>query len=93
MELAQDILQAIWGYFQVGFYYVNTVQGLLIAAIVAYMMASWRQLLPTTLLAVLVHAIDDAARRFYLHFGFEESPVDPYQLMLLLKDLRKAIQL
>jgi GNAT superfamily N-acetyltransferase len=40
--------------------------------------------------AVLVHAIDDGARRFYLHFGFEESPVDPYQLMLLLKDLRKA---
>jgi GNAT superfamily N-acetyltransferase len=40
--------------------------------------------------AVLVHAIDDAARRFYLHFGFEESPVDRYQLLLLLKDLRKA---
>ena len=40
---------------------------------------------------VLVHAIDDAARRFYLHFEFEESPVDPYQLLLLLKDLRKAI--
>ncbi len=41
--------------------------------------------------AVLVHAIDDPARRFYLHFEFEESPVDPYQLLLLLKDLRKAI--
>jgi hypothetical protein len=40
--------------------------------------------------AVLVHAIDDAARRFYLHFGFEESPIDRYQLLLLLKDLRKA---
>ncbi len=42
--------------------------------------------------AVLVHAIDDAARRFYLHFGFEESPVDAYQLLLLLKDLRRAIR-
>ena len=41
--------------------------------------------------AVLVHAIDEAARHFYLHFEFEESPVDPYQLLLLLKDLRKAI--
>ncbi|WP_321475259.1 GNAT family N-acetyltransferase [uncultured Paludibaculum sp.] len=41
--------------------------------------------------AVLVHAIDEAARRFYLHFGFEESPIDPYQLLLLLKDLRRAI--
>ncbi|MBV9085148.1 MAG: GNAT family N-acetyltransferase, partial [Acidobacteriaceae bacterium] len=30
--------------------------------------------------AVLVHAIDESARRFYLHFGFEESPVNPYQL-------------
>ncbi|MDA1314106.1 MAG: GNAT family N-acetyltransferase [Acidobacteria bacterium] len=42
--------------------------------------------------AVLVHAIDEAARRFYLHFEFEESPVDPYQLSLLLKDLRESIQ-
>lgn len=41
--------------------------------------------------AVMVHAIDDAARRFYRHFGFEESPVDPYQLLLLLKDLRRAV--
>jgi GNAT superfamily N-acetyltransferase len=41
--------------------------------------------------AVLVHAIDELARRFYLHFGFEESPVDPHQLMLLLKDLRRAV--
>jgi GNAT superfamily N-acetyltransferase len=40
---------------------------------------------------VLVPAIDEAARRFYLHFEFEEAPVDPYQLLLLLKDLRRAI--
>jgi GNAT superfamily N-acetyltransferase len=43
--------------------------------------------------AVLVHAIDEAARRFYLHFELEESPVDPYQLLPLLKDLRRAIHL
>jgi GNAT superfamily N-acetyltransferase len=42
--------------------------------------------------AVLVHAIDAAARSFYIHFGFEESPVDPNQLLRLLKDLRKAIR-
>lgn len=41
--------------------------------------------------AVMVHAIDDDARRFYQHFEFEPSPVDPFQLMLLLKDLRRAI--
>jgi hypothetical protein len=39
----------------------------------------------------MVHAIDEAARRFYEHFEFEPSPVDPFQL-LLLKDLRKALQ-
>ena len=42
--------------------------------------------------AVMVHAIDDAARRFYEHFQFDPSPVDPFQLMLLLKDIRKALR-
>lgn len=41
--------------------------------------------------AVMVHAIDETARGFYQHFGFEESPADPYQMLLLLKDIRKAI--
>jgi GNAT superfamily N-acetyltransferase len=38
--------------------------------------------------AVMVHAIDDTARWFYEHFEFEPSPIDPFQLMLLLKDIR-----
>jgi GNAT superfamily N-acetyltransferase len=42
--------------------------------------------------AVLVHAIDDDARRFYERFDFDPSPIDPFQLMLLLKDLRKALK-
>ena len=42
--------------------------------------------------AVMAHAIDEAARRFYEHFEFEPSPVDPFQLLLLLKDLRKALR-
>jgi len=42
--------------------------------------------------AVMVHAIDEAARRFYERFEFEPSPVDPFQLLLLLKDLRRALQ-
>jgi len=41
--------------------------------------------------AVMVHAIDEAARRFYEHFEFEPSPLDPFQLLLLLKDVRKAV--
>lgn len=42
--------------------------------------------------AVLVHAIDEAARKFYEHFGFEPSPVHELQLMLLMKDLRKTLE-
>ena len=42
--------------------------------------------------AVLVHAIDDQARKFYEHFDFESSPIHELQLMLLMKDLRKALQ-
>ena len=42
--------------------------------------------------AVMVRAIDDQARRFYEHFNFDSSPIDPFQLMLLLKDIRKALR-
>lgn len=41
--------------------------------------------------AVLVHAIDEEARKFYEHFGFERSPIDEFELMLLMKDLRAQI--
>ena len=41
--------------------------------------------------AVLVHAIDEQARRFYEHFDFEPSPIHELQLMLLMKDLRRAL--
>jgi GNAT superfamily N-acetyltransferase len=34
--------------------------------------------------AVMVHAIDEEVRRFYAHFEFEPSPIDPFQLLLLL---------
>ena len=40
--------------------------------------------------AVIVHAKDDNARRFYAHFDFDPSPTDPYHLYLLIKDLRRA---
>jgi GNAT superfamily N-acetyltransferase len=41
--------------------------------------------------AVLVHAIDERAKEFYQHFDFEPSPIHELQLMLLMKDLRKAL--
>ena len=38
--------------------------------------------------AFAVHAKDAPARRFYEHFGFVASPVDPLHLFLLIKELR-----
>lgn len=42
--------------------------------------------------AVLVHAIDANAGKFYRHFGFEPSPSSDLHLMLLMKELRKGLQ-
>jgi GNAT superfamily N-acetyltransferase len=42
--------------------------------------------------AILVHAIDEDAGAFYRKFGFESSPFDPKQLMLLMKDLRATLR-
>jgi hypothetical protein len=42
--------------------------------------------------ALLVHAIDEEAAGFYKRFGFEPSPLDPKQLMLLMKDLRATLK-
>lgn len=40
---------------------------------------------------LLVHAKDDAARRWYTGWEFEPSPTDPYHLFLLLKDLKALL--
>lgn len=40
---------------------------------------------------LLAHATDDRARAFYERFGFEESPTDPLNLQLLIKDLRASL--
>ena len=40
---------------------------------------------------LLVHAIDDDARHFYEHFGFEASAVDKYHLYLPTKDIKKTV--
>jgi len=34
--------------------------------------------------ALLVHAINDAAKQFYVQRGFQQSPINPYTLMLKL---------
>ena len=40
---------------------------------------------------ILVHALNNAAKAFYEHFGFEPSPVADRTLMLLMKDVRASI--
>jgi GNAT superfamily N-acetyltransferase len=40
--------------------------------------------------AVLVHALNEDARGFYMRFDFEPSPVHPLHLMLLIKDIRAS---
>lgn len=37
--------------------------------------------------ALLVHALHEQARQFYLNFDFEPSPTDPLHLFLLIKDV------
>lgn len=41
--------------------------------------------------ALLVHAKDHPATRFYQHFDFISSPSDPLHLLILLKDVRKLV--
>lgn len=43
--------------------------------------------------AVLIHCETEAARDFYLRLAkFEASPTDPMHLLLLMKDLRRALE-
>jgi GNAT superfamily N-acetyltransferase len=41
--------------------------------------------------AVLVHALNDRAKTFYLDHGFIESPIEPLVLMLRIKDIAAAL--
>jgi len=41
--------------------------------------------------ALLVHALHDEARAFYLRHGLESSATDDLHLMILVKDIRAAI--
>lgn len=41
---------------------------------------------------LLVHAKHEAAKTWYLQYGFEESPTDPLHLLMLLKELRAFVR-
>lgn len=40
---------------------------------------------------LIVHALDESARAFYQHLGFDLSPLDPMALMITLGDLRASV--
>jgi GNAT superfamily N-acetyltransferase len=39
---------------------------------------------------IIVHAISEEARQFYIALGFDPSPADPMTLLITLKDLSRA---
>jgi len=41
---------------------------------------------------LLTHALDGSARAFYMKFGFEESPTDPMNLQIIIKDIKPSIE-
>jgi len=43
--------------------------------------------------AVLVHALDESARTFYLKQGFYEAPTDDQTLMITVQEIRSALAL
>lgn len=40
---------------------------------------------------LLAHALNDSARAFYMKFGFEDSPTDPMNLQIIIKDIKASI--
>jgi hypothetical protein len=42
--------------------------------------------------ALVVHAIDERARAFYSKHGLSSSSTDPQHLMILIKDIRAALE-
>jgi len=40
---------------------------------------------------IIVHAISDDAKAFYLALGFEPSPIEPLTLMVTLADIRRSL--
>jgi GNAT superfamily N-acetyltransferase len=43
--------------------------------------------------AIAVHAKDEKARQYYEQFDFEPSPTDPFHLFVLIKDIRRTLNL
>lgn len=42
--------------------------------------------------ALLVHALSEDAKNFYLHHGFQSSPIEPLTMMLSLQDIQHVLE-
>lgn len=40
---------------------------------------------------LIIHAISDEAKAFYIALGFDPSPLEPMTLLVMLEDLRSAL--
>ena len=40
---------------------------------------------------LLAHSLNQEAKAFYARFGFEESPTDPMNMQLIVKDIRASL--
>jgi hypothetical protein len=70
-----DILNQIVGFFQTGFYGVNVAQGLIIAAIAAYLMNDWRRVLVVALGCVFAHLLVDVMLPVFRGGAFRLPPL------------------
>jgi hypothetical protein len=50
--------------------------------VIGWSMKSWNSDWGSLSSRLVVHALHDQARKFYLHHGFSESAIDPLVLML-----------
>ncbi|MFM9865654.1 MAG: hypothetical protein ACKVRO_18835 [Micropepsaceae bacterium] len=70
-----DILNQIVGFFQTGSYGVNVAQGLIIAAVAAYIMNDWRRVLVVALACVFAHLAVDVMLPVFRGGAFRLPPL------------------
>lgn len=70
-----EVLNHIVSFFQTGFYGVNVAQGLIIAAIAAYVMNDWRRVLVVALACVFAHLLVDLMLPVFRGGAFRLPPL------------------
>jgi len=63
-NMENDILAQAIALFQQGFDTVNSIQGLIIALVAAFLMRQFRQLIAWTIAATIIHEVVNGVRRY-----------------------------